>query len=49
MIRCRICGDQEGPWIYVDKMGFVCERCERKRAKYDKKLHYKKKEDKHDL
>ena len=28
MVTCAICGDTNGPWIYEEGIGFVCEDCE---------------------
>lgn len=28
MICCAICGNQDGPWVFVEDIGFVCEDCE---------------------
>ena len=28
MIICALCGDNCGPWIFQEGIGFVCEDCE---------------------
>ena len=42
-IMCAICMNVDGPWQYVDGIGFVCEDCEE-----DGKLEAKLKEKEND-
>ncbi len=27
MIECQSCGDKNGPWVYVEGIGCLCEDC----------------------
>lgn len=27
MMQCQYCGDTQGPWVYTEKNGMLCEEC----------------------
>lgn len=37
MIVCVKCGNQDGPWAYIEGVGFVCEDCLEKEDDQDAK------------
>lgn len=39
-MECVNCGDRNGPWIYVDRIGMLCEKCLARKAAVEGLIKY---------